>query len=338
MIESRLPSTPRERPTLFMSTAHAPPGEELDYWHAMARDKLKNFSPLHFKKVGDEPFRGEIFMPYVGDLAFGQVEISPHVMERKAPGISGGDPASIFFFVMAGSIESTQGGMHLRSGGGALTTADRLCSYVNREPLRLMGLRVPNAMMDCCVDKLKSIADLDLSQHSALFPLLNGYLAQLARLTGSLDIHTAGRVGRNLADLVNAVVAEVTRSSPSKLPEYKNAALMRVLSFVDEQLDNPEFNPAVVAQALRLSPRYINRLLEEEGTSLGRLIWQRRLERIARDLRDPALATCSISMIAMAHGFSDLSHFSKAFRRRYAMPPRDFRHARGSMVNQADGI
>jgi AraC-like DNA-binding protein len=67
------------------------------------------------------------------------------------------------------------------------------------------------------------------------------------------------------------------------------------------------------------------RLVEAENTSLARYIWRRRLERAAIDLRDPARESLGISAIAMAHGFNDLSHFSRAFRQRFEMSPRAYR-------------
>lgn len=80
-----------------------------------------------------------------------------------------------------------------------------------------------------------------------------------------------------------------------------------------------------MASTLKLSPRYINKLFEADGTSLSRYIWRRRIERAATDLRDPAMRALGISAIAMALGFNDLSHFSRVFRQRFGMSPRDYR-------------
>jgi AraC-like DNA-binding protein len=96
---------------------------------------------------------------------------------------------------------------------------------------------------------------------------------------------------------------------------------------MDRHLTNAELDCAAVAAALKLFPRYINQLLEAEGTSLSRYIWRQRLDRAASDLRNPALSRRSISVIAMSHGFNDLSHFSKAFRQAFGTSPRDYRAA-----------
>ena len=51
----------------------------------------------------------------------------------------------------------------------------------------------------------------------------------------------------------------------------------------------------------------------------------RRLDGIARDLGDPAMADRTIGAIAFDWGFSDLSHFTRRFKQRFGCRPRDWR-------------
>jgi AraC family transcriptional regulator, positive regulator of tynA and feaB len=80
-----------------------------------------------------------------------------------------------------------------------------------------------------------------------------------------------------------------------------------------------------IAAACRVSVRHLDRLFEREGTALMRHVWQRRLVRCYRDLTDSGMQGRSISEIAFAVGFNDLSHFSRAYRARYGCSPRDTR-------------
>lgn len=57
-----------------------------------------------------------------------------------------------------------------------------------------------------------------------------------------------------------------------------------------------------------------------EGTSLMHHVWERRLALCHRDLTDPAMCNRSITDIAFAAGFNDLSQFSRAYRARYGCP------------------
>jgi AraC-like DNA-binding protein len=87
----------------------------------------------------------------------------------------------------------------------------------------------------------------------------------------------------------------------------------------------PGLDAQTVAEAVGLSPRYINKLFEVEDTSLMRYIWNTRLEYCAKELADPVCSITRISDIAMKWGFNDMSHFSRAFRDSFDMSPRDWR-------------
>jgi AraC-like DNA-binding protein len=59
----------------------------------------------------------------------------------------------------------------------------------------------------------------------------------------------------------------------------------------------------------------------------GQVVWQRRLDATRHDLLDGRLAQRSVTEIAFARGFSDLSHFSRRFTQAYGQRPRTFRAA-----------
>ena len=56
-------------------------------------------------------------------------------------------------------------------------------------------------------------------------------------------------------------------------------------------------------------------------------VLERRLARCRRDLTDIAMRHRSIGEIAIAAGFKDLSHFSRAFRESVGRTPSDYRAA-----------
>ena len=62
-----------------------------------------------------------------------------------------------------------------------------------------------------------------------------------------------------------------------------------------------------------------------KGTTYSRFLLDQRLKRAHRMLSDPGQAERTISAIAYAAGFGDLSHFNRAFRRRYGESPSDVR-------------
>ena len=77
----------------------------------------------------------------------------------------------------------------------------------------------------------------------------------------------------------------------------------------------------------RVTPRYIHKLFESEGTTLSRFILGQRLVHVHRMLTDPRHAGSAISALAYTAGFGDLSTFNREFRRHYGKTPSDVRAA-----------
>ena len=74
-----------------------------------------------------------------------------------------------------------------------------------------------------------------------------------------------------------------------------------------------------------VSVRTLHSRFGKLGQTFGRWLLEARLDSCGQALRDPHQRTRSISEIAYAYGFNDLSHFNKAFRARFGMTPGDWR-------------
>ena len=103
----------------------------------------------------------------------------------------------------------------------------------------------------------------------------------------------------------------------------REAQRARALRDLDAHLAEPALSPPAIAAALGVSPRYLHRLFES-GPSVGATILARRLERCHAALRDEREPR-SISELAFAWGFNDAAHFSRSFRARFGVAPRELR-------------
>jgi AraC-like DNA-binding protein len=86
-------------------------------------------------------------------------------------------------------------------------------------------------------------------------------------------------------------------------------------------------SPAALARRQRVTPRYVHKLFETEGTTLSKYVLGLRLARVHRMLSNPRYNELGISAIAYRAGFGDLSTFNHQFRRWYGATPSEVRAA-----------
>jgi len=109
--------------------------------------------------------------------------------------------------------------------------------------------------------------------------------------------------------------------------EAASEIVQKVKSYIIAHLADEALSPRMIASATAVSERHLHRLFNAEGQSVSHWIRQCRLERCANDLRNPSLRARSITDIAFGWGFNDSAHFSRLFRKEFAMAPRDYRRA-----------
>ena len=87
---------------------------------------------------------------------------------------------------------------------------------------------------------------------------------------------------------------------------------------------------AFIAQAMNTSIRNLNRKLSKEGTSFKSLLMEIRRELAEQYISDSTLTLTEISFLL---GFSEVSSFSRAYRRWEGLSPSEARKSRQSMVD-----
>ena len=131
------------------------------------------------------------------------------------------------------------------------------------------------------------------------------------------------------AELLKALLLNV-REELYRSPEEPSASARRpsllwheIYGYVMENLTNPLLNRESIAKQFRISPSHISRLFQQNlGTSFVEYLTSRRMEQAMTLLND---ASRSIGEIAELCGYQYTSYFIQAFRRRFRMPPGEFR-------------
>lgn len=155
--------------------------------------------------------------------------------------------------------------------------------------------------------------------------LFSAFVHQLCTIADTLDERSADHLADAVPSMLSAALTGTDRSSvgPSRLQALHR---QRILNYISQHLCNSALDATQIAAAVNLSTRYIYELFSGEGGEpLMKRVWSERLDRCRRELAAPSMRARSISEVAYYWGFNDLAHFSRAFKQRFGLPPREFR-------------
>jgi AraC-like DNA-binding protein len=152
--------------------------------------------------------------------------------------------------------------------------------------------------------------------------LLDGYLRALTSLEEPPSSELARIIGEHLLDLVAAALGPTAEAAEIVAKRGVKAARLRaILAEIAQRFSEPNFDLDNIAATLGLSRRYIQQLLQETGKSFTEHLAERRLEHSFAMLTDRRSLHLTIIDIALAAGFSDVSHFNRLFRQRFGETP-----------------
>lgn len=131
------------------------------------------------------------------------------------------------------------------------------------------------------------------------------------------------RIAHNLLGTLGTAFAMALEGGPDGPQPYDRNARLRLR--IERDLRDPDLSPSRIAARLRTSPRNLGAVVAASNETVAAYILRRRLEECARELADPARSRASIGEIAFGWGFLSTPHFTRSFRERYGMSPRQYR-------------
>jgi AraC-like DNA-binding protein len=183
-------------------------------------------------------------------------------------------------------------------------------------------LAFPRADFAALIPDLGAAIIQPIHETNQALRLLIGYLGVLRDSTGAMDPAVAQAFATHVLDLAALAVGargerrEIARSRGAK------AAWRRAIGEeINARAHTPNASAQAIAGKLGISERYLRLILEETGDTFSALVLDRRLDLAWRRLNDSRAGHQTISEIALASGFSDLSHFNRSFRRRFGDTP-----------------
>lgn len=248
-------------------------------------------------------------------------------IERGARDISNPDLDNYFAVVLLkGRYVLQQQGreVFLQPGDMTLYDATRPHRIHCPEAFSKLIVSIPRALLHRQLPVAGYYTASRLEGQRGLAAMLSPLIQNLANQLHQLSPGSFNASADTVLELLGLTLRE--RFEPGlHLSRSRALSLLKVKQWVAAHLQEGELSSETVAAAVGLSSRYINQLFAEEHTSLMRYVWQQRLAQSAQLFGRLNWRHRSVSEIALACGFNDFSHFSRAFKQQFGQSPRAYR-------------
>ncbi len=294
----------------------------------LGRDVLR----LDLEPLIDDAFFADVTGNRCAGLDIFTVATSPVRSGRTRALLADGDDSLCLQQVSTRVRVATGRGRELTIGPGEAVLVSRADATSTAIPsaCRITAMHVPRVAIEPLLRPSARAAVHPIPAQSEPLRLLNHFLLAV-RDTGP---PLSSELQRLSANYVYDLLALALGPTPdvAELASRRGLRVARLRAIKDSviaDLHRPDLTVTGVAKRHRLTPRYVQRLFETDGTTFTDFVREQRLEKARRLLINPAHAGTAIGTIALDAGFTDQSHFNHAFRRTYGMTPSDARRAAG---------
>jgi AraC-like DNA-binding protein len=307
------------------STADVPRGTRAAYWSQVYSRRFAPIAMLHSDEGGR--FKAELKVGALASVEFACVRSCATAVER-GPTLDR-DRMIGFVMIVSGSGVASHCGQEtwLESGDLLLTDSTETVRTRFDTPIEGITVRAPASALRARLPHVDLLCGRRLPAGTALADTAISMAKSLSgKLDDALPLGCAEMASGHLLDLIASSFG-LAYESPLEEAPLAAARRARVNAFIEEHLSDPELSPARVAEALRISPRYLRKLMAEQGETASSMILRRRLEECARTLQSDMRHARSITDVAFSWGFNSTAHFSRTFKSKYGVSPRDYRPA-----------
>lgn len=163
---------------------------------------------------------------------------------------------------------------------------------------------------------------------SATRHLLYAHLKTCTELAPQITSAESSLISEATIQLVAGALQLARREGINSPSHAGLASLADIKTFIEDQLACADLGPDDLTRAFSLSRASLYRLFEPMG-GVSAYILDRRLNRALQAITEPQTSHLRIKQLAHDLGFTHATSFSRAFKKRYGMPPHEVRARRG---------
>jgi AraC-like DNA-binding protein len=313
---------------LEFSTDGLPERDRIAFWrehygHVMLR--------VDIEPAPDLPFESRNRCLSLPGLQLMDGSSSPVKISRGGEYLADGNDDIVFAINRSGSVIINSNGREQSLGNGeaiVLSGGEAACFHRTSYG-KSFALRVPRTMFESTVVSLDDALMRPIPADHGALKLMDDYAGWLLK-AGNIDHQLLNLSVRHIQDLLALTIGPTADFADTARTRGLRAARLKLAkSFIVAHSHRRDLSVGAVAISLSVTPRYVQRLFEADGTTFSEFLTGQRLARAHRLLCEPSSSPTAISTIAYDVGFGDLSYFNRCFRRQYGVTPREVRGDKG---------
>ena len=282
---------------------------------------------LDFTSLTDNP-RMEIEVRLLPGVVITSGWNSPHLAVSGHDRSRDSDDVALVWGTRPGKARLLHLGKESMVGDGSaylISCADRVTAET-RSAVHHLTIRLQRTLLCPLLPDVDAALMRRVSRDREELRLLARYVKLLNGNDSSLHPQLAHSAATHIGDLVALALGtggEATELAAGR--GLRAARLAAIKTWTLARLNKPDLDVSSAATAINVSPRYVQRLFEAEGMTFSSFVLANRLALAHRTLSNPGIALQTISNIAFASGFGDVSYFDRTFRAAFGETPSEVR-------------
>jgi AraC-like DNA-binding protein len=324
------PSSNLTRPEVHrLSTGAIAAGDRFDFWRSLFS------SSVEMRRAGktDRPFRGELTqLRGRGGLHFNHLRCD--ALENRYCA-SPSEGAFLLTLVIRGRVElSDDAGASILATGGLFLTDSSRRARVRHSDYSMGYLKLPRewVLERLGGDPLPARSGLARLSQEPLAPFLSSQLSLLCARGDQLEDPAREAALQAARDLGLAMLRRRVETKPSEQELSDRGLFAAAQLYIERRLHAPDLTPAEIAAGVGCSRARLYRLFAQHERVLFEFVREARLQRSRQLLQSPDAP--EITAIAFDCGFTELSTFNRAFKRRFGVTPSEWRETDGQATSR----
>jgi AraC family transcriptional activator of tynA and feaB len=231
-----------------------------------------------------------------------------------------GDDSFLASIKLQGTGTACQDGREAILGPGDIVLYDTARPFTLDYPnsYRDITLKIPRKLLSSRLAASENLTARSLSGATSMGRLAGSLLRECDSLGADCDSSVRARLSTSLLDVLT--LAFESELLGKNLRETRHDAMVdRIKNWMSERLGEAALDTDAIANANAVSPRTLQRLFAAQGDTAMRWLWNQRLQASYRVLAERRVD--QVTQAALECGFTDFSHFSRAFKRTFGILP-----------------